>query len=550
MPVSTGAEILLEVLATEGVRHVFGNPGTTELPFIDALAEAADFEYVLALHEGTVVGMADGYAQATRRPSFVNLHTAPGTGNAMGNLSNVRATGTPMVLTAGQQHRGHLLAEPFLSGPLVEMASGLVKWAVEVGSAGDLGILARRAFHDAAHPPTGPVFLSIPMDVLEEPTDEPVPPPSRIDRRTVPGALDEAAARIVSAGPGGVVIVAGDEVASSDGLEALVAVAERLGCPVYGTALHSNTVFPTAHPLWAGQLPTTADGVRDVLSHYSVALLIGGRGFMTFAYRPSSPLPPGLELIHVSPAPSDLGRIYPASLAMIGDPRATLEALLPLLAGVDPAEAERLVAEAREGRAHRDRELEERAAMEAEKGLRALPAVAELMKALPPNSVVVDEAVTNDPHVRMFHRVDRGGRFFYSRGGALGWGMGAAIGVSLGYGREPVLCVVGDGSALYSPQALWTAARQRLPVVFAVMVNERYLILRRFLQDMKGKAASSGDYVAMDLAPPSVDHVAIARGFGVEGTRITNLGEIGDALRTALAGDGPSLLEIRLSEVD
>ena len=292
--VRSGVEVLLEVLATERVRHIFGNPGTTELPLIGALAGDDRFHYVLALHESVAAGMADGYAQATGRPSFLNVHTATGLGNAMGNLSNSRATGSPIVVTAGQQDRRHLLAEPFLSGNLTGMAAGLVKWAHEVHRTADLGPVLRRAFHDAASPPTGPVFVSIPMDVLQDEGEFAVPAASRIERRAVPAALADLASAILAAPRARFAVVAGDEVARSAATGALAALAERLGCRVYGTAMHSTLVFPTDHPLWAGALPADAEQVRAHLAGLHTVLLIGSRGFMTFGYRETWPVPPEL----------------------------------------------------------------------------------------------------------------------------------------------------------------------------------------------------------------------------------------------------------------
>jgi benzoylformate decarboxylase len=546
----SGADILLEVLETEHVRHIFGNPGTTELPLMGALAEKDRFDYVLALHESVAAAMADGYAQATGRPSFLNVHTAAGLGNAMGNLSNSRATGTPMVVTAGQQDRRHLLAEPFLSGNLTGMATGLVKWAHEVHQTADLGPVLRRAFHDAASPPTGPVFVSMPMDVLQEQGEFAVPAASRIERRAVPTALADLASAVLAAPRARFAVVAGDEVARSGATGALVAVAERLGCRVYGPAMHSTLVFPTAHPLWAGALPADAEQARAVLSGLHTVLLIGSRGFMTFGYREAWPVPPGLRLLHLSPAAEDLGRTYPTSLGLVGDPRATLEALMPLLSGVGEREAAELIRAAEAQAREECNRLRERvrAAPAGEGGrMHPLPAVEALLTALPPETTVVDEGVTSDPYVRAFHRVRTPGRFLYSRGGGLGWGLSAAMGVSLGRDREPVVAVMGDGSFLYSPQALWTAVRQDLPVVAVVLNNRGYLILRRFLAELGGPSASAIPRVGMDITDPSVDLVSIAHGFGAAAIRVDRLPEVGDAVRDALATGRPTLLDVQVA---
>jgi benzoylformate decarboxylase len=560
----SGAEILLEVLETERVRHIFGNPGTTELPLIGALAADGRFRYVLALHESVAAGMADGYAQATGRPSFLNLHSAAGLGNAMGNLSNSRATGTPMVVSAGQQDRRHLLAEPFLAGNLTGMAAGVVKWAHEVHRTGDLATALRRAFHDAASPPTGPVFVSIPMDVLQAQGHFVVPPASRIERRTIPAGLGDLASAILAARRARFAVVAGDEVAQSGATGALVAVAERLGCRVYGTAMHSAVVFPTAHPLWAGALPADARQIRSLLSGLDTVLLIGSRGFMTFGYHQAWPVPPGLRLLHLSPSAGDLGRTYPAALGVVGDPKATLEALMPLLSSADEAEAGELTkaagAQARERHA-RLREEAVAAGGRDEGRMHPLAAVEALLQAVPAGATVVDEAVTSDPYVRAFHQTSAPGRFLYSRGGGLGWGLPAALGVSLGRDREPVVAVVGDGSFLYAPQALWTAVRERLPVVTVVLNNRGYLILRRFLAGMRGPPgvgerpapdrvmgggppmpANAG--TALDITGPGVDLVSVARGFGAVALRVDRLCEVGNAVREALAAARPALLEV------
>src|SRR5688572_6559482 len=211
---SGGREALLEVLRTEGVRHVFGNPGTTELPLVDALAAVDDIAYVLSLQEATAVGMADGYAQASGRPAFLNLHTSAGLGNAIGNLTNAQANGAPLVVTAGQQDRRHLANDPLLGGDLVGLARSVSSWSREVMTLGELGTLLRRAFHDAAAPPAGPVFLSIPMDVLDEEGDAAAPPPSTVDLGAVAGSLDGLAGLLCDTPVGRLAIVAGDEVAA------------------------------------------------------------------------------------------------------------------------------------------------------------------------------------------------------------------------------------------------------------------------------------------------------------------------------------------------
>ena len=545
-----GREVLLEVLADEGVRHVFGNPGTTELPLMDALAVHPELHYVLALQEATVVGMADGYAQATGRPAFCNLHTSAGLGNAIGNLTNARANATPLVVTAGQQDRRHLMADPLLSGDLVALAEPVSKWAHEVRHGDELGTVMRRAFHDAATAPPGPVFVSIPMDVLDQATDAPVPGPSRIERRVVPlpGALTELADLIAETDPERLALVVGDEVAASGAVDAMVAAAEVLGAAVYGSPLYSNLNFPPAHPLWAGMLAPTAAAIASTLSPYRRVLLVGGQAFLVYPFSPGPALPEGVDLLHVSPDPGWIGRAYPTRLGLDGDPRATLEALVPLLRErIDGAQAKARTEAAGDARRRTAEGFEETALSRYEDvPMDPMAAGHALVRALPTDSIVVDEAITTGFYVRGFHHSARPGTYFFCRGGGLGWGMPAACGVSLGRG-EPVLCVVGDGSAMYSPQALWTAARERLPVVFAVVNNREYAILRQNLAGRGGDSARTGTFVGMAVDDPPVDFCALARSMGVDATLVEKAPDVGDAVRQALSSGAPHLLELPIA---
>jgi benzoylformate decarboxylase len=544
-----GRDVLLEVLRTEGVAHLFGNPGSTELPLIDALAEADDLDYVLALQEATAVGMADGYAQATGRPAFVNLHTAAGLGNAIGNLTNARANRTPLVVTAGQQDYRHIVADPLLSGPLVELAAGAVKWGHEVRTAAELGTVLRRAFQDAAHPPAGPVFASLPMDLLEQPVDEGAPARSTVVEAATAGGLDELAELLTDAPVGRVALVVGDAVAASGAVPAAVRLAEALGAPVHGAPLHGRGVFPPLHPLWRGMLPPAAAAVAPILAAYERVLLVADQAFVVYPYTPGPAVPREVELLHLSADAGQVGRTWPVRLGLVGDPRATLEALMPLVAErADRDAATASLAAAREAR-QADVEALEATARDryGSAPMDPMAAAHALVRAMPPDSVVVDEAITTGVYVRGFHHWTKPGRYFFCTGGGLGWGMPAACGVSLAHGDEPVLCVVGDGSALYSPQALWTAAARGLPVVFAVVNNRQYKILKGYLRGMGGAAARTGRFVAMDLDDPAVDFVDLARSMAVAAARVDAADDVAEAVRGALASGGPHLLELAIT---
>jgi benzoylformate decarboxylase len=549
MTAPLGREVLLDVLRTEGVKYLFGNPGSTELPLIDALAGADDLEYVLALQEATAVGMADGYAQVTGRPAFLNLHTSAGLGNAIGNLTNAQANGTPLVVTAGQQDYRHIAYDPLLSGDLVGLARGVSKWVHEIRTVDELAMYLRRAFHDAAAAPSGPVFVSLPMDKLDEEVTAPVPAPSTLDRRAIAEDLEELAQLLVSTPRERLAIIAGDEVSASGAVDALVAVAEALGVKVHGSPLHSTTVFPNTHPLWAGTLVPAAAVLASQLGGYDRVFGIGSKLLLVYPYTPGPLLPPATELLHLTADPHQLGRYFPTRFGCAGDPRATLVALLPhIRARVAAAESAAAVKSL--GAEHAAAAAKREAGVVEQYNQVPIPPAAAahaLVRAIPPDTAVVDEAITTGGHVRNFHRTTKAGYYFFCKGGGLGWGMPAALGVSLGYDRSPVLCVVGDGSAMYSPQALWTAAREELPVVFAVVNNRQYLILKNYLRQRNGPSVTRDRFVAMDLDHPPIDYIALAESMGVAGTLVEKATDIGDAVQASLATGRPHLLEIPIS---
>lgn len=543
-----GREVLLDVLRTEGVRHVFGNPGSTELPLMDALAGADDLHYVLGLQEATVVGMADGYAQATGRPAFLNLHTSAGLGNAIGNLTNARANRTPLVVTAGQQDYRHIATDPLLAGPLVELAGGAVKWGHEARTAAELGTILRRAFHDASAPPAGPVFASLPMNLLDEEAGA-APPPSTIDGAPQGGGLEELADLLAGPGVGRVALVAGDAVAAGGATRALVELAEALGAPVFGAPLHGRGVFPPLHPLWRGMLSPAAVAIHASIEPFERVFLIGEQAFTVYPYTPGPALPASVELLHLSPDPTQLGRVWPVRLGVAGHTGATLAALLPLVrARVDGSAARAAFEVAKRARSDEVAALEQTALDRyGAAPMDPMAAAHALVRALPPDSVVVDEAITTGVYVRGFHHWTEPGRYFFCTGGGLGWGMPAACGVSLAHDRAPVLCVVGDGSAMYSPQALWTAAAEGLPVVFAVVNNRQYKILKGYLRGRGGPASQLDRYPGMDLNDPTIDYLALAASMAVDATRVEHAADVGDAVRGALASGRPHLLELSIT---
>lgn len=544
-----GADVLLEVLRSEGVRYVFGNPGTTELPLMDALLATPDIRYIWALQEASVVAMADGYAQAARRPGFVNLHTAGGLGHGMGNLLNASVSGTPLVVTAGQQDSRHTITDPLLFGDLVRIAGPAVKWAREVTSADQLPVLVRRAFHDANAAPTGPVFLSLPMDVMEEMSSVGITERSVIDRRAVAGSLNSLAAHLAGIAPGRLAIIAGDEIYASEAAAEVVALADMLGAPVYGSSWPSRIPFPTTHPLWAGNLPTKATEIARRLEGYDAIFALGGKSLITILYTEGPAVPPSCMVFQMSADVRDLGRTYATPLSVVGDIKASLTALLPLLAQVSadraPAYAARRMKASEDQRRRRQQLADAAASQMAATVTTPLVAAQQAVRAIGPDIAIVDEAIATSVHVREFLSSPSDRQYSFLRGGGLGWAMPAAVGCSLGLGREPVVCLVGDGAALYSPQALWTAAHEKLPVTFVVMNNREYNVLKNFMKAQPGYLSARSDrFIAMDIDQPPIDYLALARSMGVPARRIERATDIAPAIEAAIASREVNLVDV------
>ena len=547
-----GAAVLLEVLRSEGVRYIFGNPGTTELALMDALTGAPDISYIWGLQEASVVAMADGYAQAAGRPGFVNLHTAGGLGHGMGALINAQVSNTPLVVTAGQQDMRHNLTDPLLFGDLVKIAAPAVKWAHEVINPDQLPVLVRRAFHDCTAAPSGPVFLSLPMDVMEQMSTVGIAEVSTIDRRAIAGSLPELADILTRIAPGKLAIIAGDEISASDASAETVALAEAFGAPVFGSSWPAHIPFPTAHPLWQGNLPTKASEIRARLEPYDGIFALGGKSVITILYSEGPAVPTNCQVFQLSSDVRDLGRTYSTALSTVGDIKASLKVLLPML-DRKLARHQGAIAKLRET-AERDRDarraaLKARAADEFSAPVTTpLVAAEQVTKAIGPRVAIVDEAVATSLHVRSFLNSSSPRQYSFLRGGALGWGMPAAVGTSLGLDREPVVSLVGDGASLYSPQALWTAAREKLPVTFVVMNNREYNVLKNFMKAQPHfLSIRTNRFIAMDLEDPPIDFLALAAAMGLPARRVERAQDIAGAVEEGIASGVPNLIEIPIA---
>jgi benzoylformate decarboxylase len=536
-------DVLIDILRDEGITHVFGNPGSTEMPFMDALVDAPDIRYVLGLQEATAVGMADGWALATGRTAFVNLHAMGGLGNAMGVLVASKASETPLVVTAGQQDTRHLMTEPWLSGDLVALAAPVAKWAKELRRGDDVGPALRRAFGLARTPPCGPVFLSLPMDILDQEVNHPAPPASSPPRLGPSPDAARLADKLAGLDPDRVVVLLGDDLpaAASAGL---VAFAEAGGFPVWGTQLTSRAAFPSHHPCWAGVLKPDFADMRARLQSAQAIVLVGGRAFVAYPYREAEPVPEGVAMLHIADNPEAFGREHGANMALLGDIGQTLGAVAGRLGElVDKSKVvARLAARGAQRRESREATRKDILAERASGPLSADAAVLAALDALPGDAIIVNDSAATFGRVQDLMTTEPG-RYFFARGGVLGCSMPAAVGAALAT-KGWVASLVGDGGAMYSPQALWSAAHYKARTIFVVFNNRRYGVLQNVGKSLGYSNAKAGRFVGMDVVDPAIDFQALAASMGVPAERADDRNAIGTAIERALKREGPSLVEI------
>ncbi|MEQ8506158.1 MAG: thiamine pyrophosphate-binding protein [Rhodospirillales bacterium] len=541
-----GRSAFLELLKQEGITHLFGNPGTTELPIMHALADHPDLTYVLGLQESLVVAMADGYSRASGKLVACNVHVAPGLGNALGSLYNAKFTNTPMILTAGQQEQGHGLTEPVLYGDLVSMARPLVKWAVEVTRLEDLPRIIHRAAKVAMTPPTGPVFLSLPGDILNDEAGLDLGSATRIDTRVRPSddILEALAKRILAAeNP---VVVVGDEMVKSDALTEGAEFATALGAPVYQSSAPYGSQFLSEHPCFMGALERIQKQARATLEPYDLMIALGADPLTMSVYSPIDPLPDHMKIVQIGLNEWDIAKNYPVDIAALGDLKTTLPALADMLAKIGgDAQAARakssIDALAKTNwSARRTRLITELSDDDGPEPIDPRHLAKMITDCLPENAIVVNEGLTSARLLdQLFPFRDRFAYHGLASGG-IGWGLPAAVGVQIAQPDRPVVAVIGDGSTMYSVQALWTAAAMNLPLTYVIANNGGYRIIKQRLKSFHG----SENYIAMDFVNPPIDFVAVASGMGLTAERITDPARVRPALNEAIANPGPNLLEI------
>ena len=541
-----GGEAFLSLLKNEGVTHIFGNPGTTELPVMDALSKQSDLPYVLGLQESIVIGMADGFSRASGQLVACNVHVAPGLGNAMGSIYNAAFTNTPMIITAGQQEQGHGLTEPVLYAPLVPIAAPLVKWAIEITRLEDMPRIIRRAAKVAMTPPMGPVFLSLPGDVLSDHAAINLGAQSRVDSKVQPSnvAIAGLAKRIIEAkNPA---IISGNEVVISNALDTVSKLAKQIGAAAYQQTIAYGSHFLSRSPTYMGALSRSQKEIKKTLEPYDLLIFLGSTVLQTSVASEVDPMPEGANVVQIGLDDWELAKNYSSEIAIRADVKETVKGLIPEIESHGGVEFLRLaqtrVTELEKANWESKNLKARRAALSKSSALPIEPdwLMLSIVDTLEEGGIIVNESLTSSRALPdLLPYVDRYS-FHGNASGGIGWGLPAAVGVKLAHPDRPVTCLSGDGSAMYSIQALWTAAHLNLPITFVITNNRSYRILKQRLLGFH----KNERYIGMDFDNPKIDFSGIARSLGVAAETISNPDEVRPALNAASQRSGPTLIDV------
>ena len=551
MTVMAGRQAIMEIFRRQGVDYIFGNPGTTELGFMDMLQDYPQLQYIVCLHESIALGAAQMYANASGKTGVVNLHVAPGLGNALGALYNAAIGKMPMVVTAGQQDSRMVVREPVLSHDLVAMAKPLAKWSVQLQHVEEIPVIFPRAFKVAQDPPRGPVFIALPGNIIDEEADLTLPEPSTSYRRNRPDPEGIVAAAEILAKAERPVIVCGGGIHDAQAEAELVQIAEVLGAHVWSTVLAGSLGFPNMHPQFRGSLPGEYDTIRRSLGDADAVLAVGADLFDEVFYNEGSPLPDGCTLIHMDNSSWEIGKNVPTAVGVLADPKLGLqelsEVVVPKMAGAAQQAAE----QRRTAMAELKQKENQRQADRAQRGWEQSPIapprlMATLGECLPDNVVIFNEAITAETDLTRTIPMNLPGSMYGNHGGGIGQGMPGAIGVKLANPDRPVVSIIGDGSAMYTIQSLWTAARYKLPILYIILSNQTYRILKLNMNRYRRGLSIPTDrpYPFMDLNEPPLDFIEIAHGMGMAGKRVSQPNDIQAAVQEALSTNGPYLLEV------
>ncbi|MGI8984081.1 MAG: thiamine pyrophosphate-binding protein [Acidimicrobiales bacterium] len=551
MAAKTGRFAMIEQFMADGITHMVGNPGTVEHGFLDALSDYPDLEYILALQEAVVVGIADGYARATRKPTIVQLHSGVGLGNGIGMMYQAKRGHAPLVVIAGESGVRYDAMEAQMWADLVDMAAPVVKWSTRVVDPGSLLRVLRRAMKEAATPPMGPVFVSLPMDVLDAANDEEIVPTSFLEYRSAPPATEVDRAARLLVGATRPMIIAGDGVAVSDAQPELTRLAELWGAEVWG-ADWSEVNMDHTHPQFKGMLGHMfGDHSQGIVSPADAVLICGTYVFPEVFPALAGMFGPGVPVVHIDLDAHEIAKNFPVTMGLIADPKPTLGALADALDAImDDGQQAAAGARAAAMGAAKAADLETQKARDRSfhdaLPLHASQFAEELARQLPADAIIFDEALTTSPELTRYLTPTAPGTYYLTRGGSLGVGIPGAIGIKIANPDKTVIGFTGDGGSMYTIQALWTAAKYNVAAKFVVCNNHSYELLKLNIKEYwEEREIPEHDFpMGFSLTQPDIKFADLARSLGVEAVRVETPDQIGPAVERALAHDGPFLIDL------
>jgi len=550
----TGAETLLACLKNEGVKYIFGNPGTTEVAILDALVETPEIEYILTLHESVAVAMADGYARAGGGVGFVNVHTALGLSNAVGGLCGAHVDGIPLVLTIANKD-SRILGRGVFSevDDICAMTRQFTKWSWQVLRPENIAEDITRAVKIATTPPTGPVFLSFPEDFLALKMNIIIPPSQRFNYqpRLCPNPEDIKKAVKLLLAAKKPVMIAGNEIAKTEALPQAVEVAELLGIPVLAEGRQSLAYlnFPNDHPLYRGGFETQSELIQTA----DLILGVGCEIYVQTAYSENDAVLQKVKTIHLHSNPAIIGKRYPVKVPMLSDAKEGLAGLISQIKASASAQRisffqerfNQMKTDWAEKETIRTKEVE---SIRDKTPIRVAQLVREIQGTADHDAIIVDDAIRSSRPLLKHYKFTQPGTYFRSPAGYLGWGLPAALGTKLALPQRQVIAYVGDGGFIMSNQALWTAARYRIPVTIIVCNNRQYKAVKDGAIRFKGKALEKNHFIGSNIDNPTPDLAQLAESFGVAGHTIKKPSQIKSVLKKALKSGKPAVLDVWIEQ--
>ena len=545
----TGKQAVLEMLKAEGVKHIFGNPGTSEAPLIDMLGDYPELQYFLTLQESVAMGMGESYARATEKPSFVSLHVDSGLANGIAIMLDALNTGTPMVITSAN-YDARKINET--KTDLAEMVRPVTKWSVELNLPDQIPSVMRRAFHEANSHPKGPVYVGFTANALEAEAEMNIVPSSKMhdSYRPDPKGVEEAVKLMIAAKKP--MMMVGDRVSEDHANDLAVELAELMGFPVYQSR-GAEVSFPTMHPQFFGNHTLRVTSSRKALEDVDLVLAIGMDAMDELFYWGDVILGENTKLVHIDPIPGRAGRSEPTDVGIVSHCGLAIEELIgaltplmtPELANEIDGRKIGVVAEAADKRKSFEDSV---AAKWDNKPMTPARMMSELADALPANAIVVDDSISNRATMRHYFQGQKRGDLRAFRGQSIGGGIGTTMGTQVANPDRPVFGIIGDGSAMMTIQGLWTAANDNIPCIFVICNNGMYRVLKVnfdvYQREILQQKESAGENLPYSDFPTPFDVSAIASSMGVHGERITDPAEIAPAVQRAVASGKPAVLDI------